>query len=171
MKNIIKNIAIILLSLISQVSNAQELQYNNVKYSSIDSLLENNNIFYVGILDRKLLGEGKEGFVHKDILDLQKFDSIYKNVDFKTNPDTNYVIMYEHEMYDNKRFDSEGLNMALKMSRDNSVVVGMKKFKTPNSDVFDEVILYEVVIRGQYLPEFTLNVLGLKKDGSYTRVW
>jgi hypothetical protein len=171
MKNIIKNIAIVLVSLVSQVSNAQELQYNNVKYSSIDSLLENNNIFYVGILDRKLLSEGKEGFVHKDISDLQKFDSIYNNVDFKTNPDTNYVIMYEYEMYDNKRFDSEGLSMALKMSRDNSVVVGMKKFKTPNSDVFDEVILYEVVIRGQYLPEFTLNVLGLKKDGSYTRVW
>jgi hypothetical protein len=45
--------------------------------------------------------------------------------------------------------------------------VGLKTFKTPRSKSFDEIIVYEVVIRGIFSKYFDAYALGKKKDGTY----
>lgn len=165
MKNIIILIGLIFTSVFAK---AQERQYVNFG-TNLEKYLDSNDIFYVGVLDRKLLSEGKNGYVHRDISNLKKFDSIYGDDRFKTVPDTNNVIMSLHEMYEDKIFESENLKRALLFTSNNkSVIVGAKTFKTPNSKSFDEIILYEVVVRGNYAKDFDTYALGKKKDGTYT---
>jgi len=166
MKNIIFTIALMFISL---GVKGQTRQYVNIG-TNLQKYLDSNDIFYVGVLDRKLLSEGKSGYGYKNLSHLKKFDSLYNNEVFKTIPDTNNVIMYLKELYDNKFFESENLKRALLFTCDKSVIVGMNTFKTPNSKLYDEIILYEVVVKGNHTKEFVTYALGKKKDGLYTNI-
>lgn len=70
--------------------------------TNLQSVLDSKGIFYVGMIDRKLLSEGKVGYVHKNKMFLDSFDKIYGNEYFKTNPDTLNFVMKETEIFENK---------------------------------------------------------------------
>jgi hypothetical protein len=167
MKNIILTIAMFILTIGAQAQTRIYVNYG----PNIESYLDSNNIFYVGILDRKLLSDGKSAYRHNNIEDLAKFNSLYNNDDFKTKPDSNYIIMKEYELYEGKIWDSRNLEKIMSLVKDNSDIVGMKHFETPNSKVFDKIIIYEVVIRGNFRPEFVTMAIGLKKDGTYSKIF
>ena len=62
--------------------------------SNLESVLDNNGIYYVGILDRALYFQGKLGYVNKDTNWLKKFDSLCANKIFLNCPDSNRVSSY-----------------------------------------------------------------------------
>jgi hypothetical protein len=101
---------------------------------------------------------------------LNIFDSIYNNDEFKTNPDTNNIIMKQFELFNDKIWESDGLRVAVNLTTGNSDIVGLKHFETPNSKVYKKVILYEVVVRGPFKQEFTTQAIAEKYDGSWTFV-
>jgi hypothetical protein len=166
MKNIITAIAMFILTITAQAQNRMYVNFG----TNLESVLDSNNIFYVGILDRKLLSEDKVGYVHKNKMYLNIFDSIYNNDEFKTNPDTNNIIMKQFELFNDKIWESDGLRVAVNLTTGNSDIVGLKHFETPNSKVYKKVILYEVVVRGPFKQEFTTQAIAEKYDGSWTFV-
>ena len=166
MKNIITTIAMFILTITAQAQNRMYVNFG----TNLESVLDSNNIFYVGILDRKLLSEDKVGYVHKNKMYLNIFDSIYNNDEFKTNPDTNNVIMKQFELFSDKIWESDGLGVAVNLTTGNSDIVGLKHFETPNSKIYKKVILYEVVVRGPFKQEFTTQAIAEKYDGSWTFV-
>jgi len=140
----------------------QTRQYYNIG-TNLESVLDSNEIFYVGMLDRKLLSEGKVGYVHKNKMFLDSFDKVYNNDNFKTNPDTLNFVMKETELLENKNVgELAELYKNFFYYRDN--VIGYKYFNTPNSGIYDKILIYEVVVNGGRKEVQTM-ALGLKKDG------
>ncbi len=167
MKNIILTIALVLISL---GVNAQNRIYSNPG-PELKSILDSNEIFYVGILDRHLLSHNQDAYVYNDLKFLKKFDSMYEDNYFKTAPDTNNVVMKLNDFYEDKVWDTKGTYMAVTMTKDNSEIVGIKSFPTPNSYKYKMVTLYEVVIRGPFLNEFLTMAVGQNYDGTYSIIF
>lgn len=159
MKNIILTIV---LGFISFGVKGQNRMYYNVG-TNLESVLDSNQIFYVGVLDRKLLSEGKVGYVHKNKMFLDSFDKVYGNDNFKTYPDTLNFVMKETELLENKNIGKLAeLYKNFFYYRDN--VIGYKYFDTPNSNIYDKILIYEVVVNGGRREVQTM-AIGLKKDG------
>ena len=165
MKNIITTIAIMFISL---GVKGQNRMYYNIG-TNLESVLDSNGIFYVGMLDRKLLSDGKVGFVHKNKMFLDSFNKVYTDENFKTNPDTLNFVMTETELLDGKMF--EGYNqfvMNMFPNRDN--VIGYKYFDTHNSNTYDKILIYETVVNGGRKDIYTV-AIGLKKNGYWDRIY
>ncbi len=164
MKNIITAIAIMFISL--GVKGQNRMYYNSG--TNLQSVLDSNEIFYVGMLDRKLLSEGKVGYVHKNKIFLDSFDKVYGDENFRTNPDTLNFIMKETELFENKNTSKFAeLYKNLFYNRDN--VIGYKYFDTPNSNIYDKILIYEVVVNGGRR-EVQTTAIGLKKDGIWDMI-
>lgn len=164
MKNIITAIAIMFISF---GVKGQNRMYYNVG-TNLQSVLDSNGIFYVGMLDRKLLSEGKVGYVHKNKMFLDSFDKIYGNEDFKTNPDTLNFVMRETEVFENKNI-SEFLEIYKNLFYNRDNVIGYKYFDAPNSKIYDKILICEVVVNGGRR-EIQTTSLGLKKDGVWDMI-
>lgn len=164
MKNIITTIAMFILTITAQ---AQDRTYLNVGHN-LRSVLDSNNIFYVGILDRKNLNEGKKSYVNKDIKSLDTFELFYSNDEFKTVPDTNNVIMSEKEFLSDKIF-SESEEFANSLFSNKINVIGYKYFETPNSKIYKKIVLYEVEIKTGYRWVQT-QAIGQRYDGIWMNI-
>lgn len=164
MKNIITTIAMFILTITVQ---AQDRTYLNVGHN-LRSVLDSNNIFYVGILDRKNLNEGKKSYVNKDIKSLDTFELFYSNDEFKTVPDTNNVIMSEKEFLSDKIF-SEAEEFANSLFSNKINVIGYKYFETPNSKIYKKIVLYEVEIKTGYRWVQT-QAIGQRYDGIWMNI-
>lgn len=164
MKNIILTIAMLILAINAQ---SQDRAYLNLG-QNIRSVLDSNNIFYVGMLDRKNLSEGKKSYVNKNIKSLDTFEWFYNNDEFKTNPDTNNVIMSEKEFLSDKNFrDIEKLANSLFSNKTN--IIGYKHFETPNSHIYEKVVIYEVEIKfGQRWVQ--TQAIGQKENGVWANI-
>ena len=164
MKNIITTIAMFILTITAQ---AQDRVYLNVG-QNLRSVLDSNNIFYVGMLDRKNLGEGKKSYVNKNIKSLDTFELFYNNDDFKTIPDTNNVIMSEKEFLSDKNF-SEMEELANSFFSNKTNIIGYKHFETPNSNIYKKIVVYEVEIKfGQRWVQ--TQSIGQKENGVWVNI-
>jgi len=170
MKNVLVTIASVILSIVSV--NGQNRVYENPSPTFL-KVLDSNDIFYVGIVDRYLLSQNKnsENPKFNDIKYLEKFDSIYGNIFFKTVPDTNYVIMKRNQFYDGKTWEDVGTYAGILMTLDDSDIVGIKTFDTPKSNVYKKITVYEVVTRGGPYNEFHTSAIFQKYDGTYGIIW
>lgn len=149
MKNIIFAIVLVLSS-----NLFGQMKYNSVSEPSFinhgnnySKILDSNGIFYIGILDRKLLNEGQEGFEYKNKRSLDSFEVIYGNDELKTFPDTNNYIMSEYELIKDLDFKYDIVKDGLLFGSKDNKVFGLKSFKTPNSKVYESIILYEVLVK------------------------
>lgn len=165
MKNIIITIAIMFVSLSVK---AQKITYQNFGVR-LESILDSNNIFYVGVLDRKLLSDGKKAYLRKDIKFLDSFEKTYNNDDFKTKPDTTNLIMKESELLDGKLM-TESFTQVSKMFSERDYIVGYKYFDTPNSKIFIKILVYEIFVKESDRQLYTFS-LGQTNQGLWIPIW
>ena len=165
MKNIITTIAIMFLCL---PVKAQGITYQNFGIR-LESILDSNNIFYVGVLDRKLLIEGKKAYIRKDVKFLDSFEKTYNNDEFKTKLDTTNLIMKESELLDGKLM-TESFTQVSKMFSNRDYVVGYKYFDTPNSKTFIKILVYEIFVKESVRQLYTFS-LGQTNQGLWVPIW
>jgi hypothetical protein len=163
MKNLILTIGTFLMSVVSFAQNP----YSNIGIR-LESILDSNGIFYVGMSDRYLLSIGQEGYIHKDVKFLDSFKKVYNDDAFKTVPDTTNIIFKESEILDDKFFN-ESETFANNMFKEVTNVIGYKYFETPNSKIYDKILVYETVVNLKRKEVYTA-AIGMTKSGIWTNI-